>query len=133
MLRRFGLPSHVVEVVRNIYSLRRFRVKDGVARSELRSQDSGISQGCPLSPFLFVLLMTVIIQDSVESLSSEDKQKYKKGTLATLLYADDTLLVGETGPGLQRLLDAIAATGRSYRMELHWNKLQLLQNGASLL
>ena len=63
--------------------------------------------------------MTVIIQDAVDTLSSEDRQKYQSGNLATLLYADDTLLVGESGPILQRLLDAIATTGAAYGMELH--------------
>ena len=71
--------------------------------------------------------MTSIIQDSVETLSSEDRQKYQSGNLATLLYADDTLLVGESGPILQRLLDAIATTGTAYGIELHWETFQLLQ------
>ena len=92
-LHRFGLPDHVFEVVaKNISSVRQLRVEDGLARSDVRGQDSGISQGCPPSPSLFVLLLTVNSQDSVGSLSNEDMQKDRCGNLATLLYACDTSL-----------------------------------------
>ena len=52
-LKRFGLPAHVLEVIRGIYSGRRFQVKDGSDNSNQKKQRSGGSQGCPLSPFLF--------------------------------------------------------------------------------
>ena len=59
-LRRFGIPEEFVEMIRDIYSERKFTVRDAGIESEFHDQHNGISQGCPLSPFLFVIIMTTI-------------------------------------------------------------------------
>jgi hypothetical protein len=125
-LRRFGVPQTYLDIIANVYGDREFCVMDGTTRSAQRRQRSGISQGCPLSPFLFVMVMSVLVHDAVHSLSQEDQQMYEDGRLSTLLYADDTLLIGAGADSLQRLLMAMAATGAKYGMELHWDKFQLL-------
>ena len=63
-LRRFGLPSEYLCFIKNVYGNRQFYVKDMGETSKYYAQFHGISQGCPLSPFLFVMLMTVIMHDS---------------------------------------------------------------------
>jgi hypothetical protein len=126
-LRRFGLPAQLVNTIALIYADRRFRVMDGGQFSEEKKQAAGISQGCPLSPFLFVMLMTVLMHDAVRSLPAEDQRLHEIGSLASLLYADDTLLLGVSAPALQRLLDAVATVGAQYGLALHWGKFQLIQ------
>ena len=125
-LRRFGVPPKMLRMIEHIYSVRRFRVKDGDSLSSERLQRSGISQGCPLSPFLFVILMTVVMEDSIGHLSDHWQNKARDGSLQALLYADDTLLLGFEEAGVQRLLEAVALVGGRYGMELHWSKFQLL-------
>jgi hypothetical protein len=66
-------------------------------------------------------------EDAVGSLSHESQALYGTGSLDSLLYADDTLIVGLAEERVQELLDAVAATGQNYGMELHWSKFQLLQ------
>ena len=68
-LKRFGLPEHVLKIVAAIYSDRRFYVQDCGQQSSSRPQRSGISQGCPLSPFLFVMLMSVLMEDAERRIS----------------------------------------------------------------
>ena len=125
-LLRFGVPQHLVTLIANVYSHREFVVVDANSESARYGQHSGISQGCPLSPFLFVMVMSVIIQDSIHSLPEEDRESLKLNSLATVLYADDTLLVGSSQPALERLLAAVAETGGQYGLQLHWGKFQLL-------
>ena len=62
-LRRFGVPSKMLNLIEYFYLERRFKVARGRDGSTERKQRSGISQGCPLSPFLFIMLMTVVLQD----------------------------------------------------------------------
>ena len=71
--------------------------------------------------------MNVMMEDAVGSLSAESQALYGKGSLDSLLYADDTLIVGVAEERVQELLDAVAATGLKYGMKLHWSKFQLLQ------
>ena len=47
----------------------RFIVKDAGSTSHWQKQEFGISQGCPLSPFLFVILMTVLLGDAKQLLA----------------------------------------------------------------
>ena len=93
-LRRFGLPQEVIHMVSGLMKIRRFYVDDCGVRSSTRPQHSGISQGCTLSPLLFIIVMSVLLHDAVSSLSSEAKKAYDKGHLADLVYADDTLIIG---------------------------------------
>jgi len=126
-LRRFGVPEPFLQIIASIFGNRRFRVADGVQTSAEYKQGSGISQGCPLSPFLFVMIMSLVVTDAVAQLPDEDKTKFSTGDLSALLYADDTLLISSCEQSLQRLLNAVAVAGSTFGMELGWGQFQLLQ------
>ena len=110
-LRRSGLPEHALEVIRAIYTDRSFEVRDCGAASSRRPQAAGISQGCPLSPLLFVMTMTVIMEDATAKLPEADQQLIKTHRLASLLYADDTLLLGANPKSVERFLAAVQEAG----------------------
>jgi hypothetical protein len=126
-LRRFGVPEHMLKVIGAIYTDRRFQVNDCGQASKTREQHSGISQGCPLSPFLFVMIMTIIMSDARDQLTNADKELLEKGCLAELLYADDTLLLSVSSCSLERYLAAVAVSGARFGLELHPSKFQLMQ------
>ena len=126
-LRRFGLPEKITQVVASLMLERRFFVEDCGATSEPRSQKSGISQGCTLSPLLFIIMMSALMHDAVSLLSPSAAQAYSQGNLADLAYADDTLLIGASSEHVQEFLSAVAQAGQRYGLELHPDKLQLLQ------
>ena len=84
-LERYGIPARLLALIKNIYSNRKFCVADGGQKSRERPQNSGISQGCPLSPFLFVMVMTMVIHDAVGLLDEKSKMSFETGILTTLL------------------------------------------------
>ena len=133
-LRRFGLPEHTLAVIAAIYEGRTFRVASSDGTSNAHPQGAGIAQGCPLSPFLFCMVMTVLLEDAVRELSPSARDKYDRQLLMALLYADDTLLVGYDQDALQSFVDAVANVGARYGLELHCQKFQFLriQSGMSL-
>ena len=93
-LRRFGLSQHILDMISAIYIDRSFYVQDCGHQSQWRKQYSGISQGCSLSTFLFIMLMTVVMNDARATLTKEeDKGLIQKSALTELPYADDTLLM----------------------------------------
>ena len=125
-LRRFGLPASFSNMVASLMHGRHFSVKDFGTTSASRPQSSGISQGCTLSPLLFIIVMTVLMHDAVDLLGPDARSAFARGDLADLAFADDTLLMGVSSTHLGEYLDAVAAAGRRFGMELHYGKLQLI-------
>ena len=78
-------------------------------------------------PFLSIMLMSVMMQDAVSNLSPKSQALYGNGSLDSLLYSDDTPIVGVAKERVQELADAVVAIGLNYGTELHWSKFQLLQ------
>ena len=62
-LRRFGIPEKIVGMISAIYSERTFCIRDAGLISETKQQAMGIAQGCPLSPYLFIIMLSVIFAD----------------------------------------------------------------------
>ena len=129
-LRRFGLNEDMLQAVGEIYSNRAFIVVDGGKESTQRPQRSGISQGCPLSPFLFGMVMTVLIQDARSMLSDGAKHACTKGELEEVLFADDTLLISCSGSHLQEYMAAVEKCGADYGLQIHWGKVHLVPVGS---
>jgi hypothetical protein len=125
-LRRFGLPEGFIDMVQAIYTSRRFRVQDCGCSSEWCHQQFGICQGCPLSPFLFVIVMTVLMTDAKEAVRL-NLEPAEFNELSDLLYADDTLLLAIKGPAMEVYLAAVAQAGAEYGLSLHLGKTQLLR------
>ena len=71
--------------VKEIYTGRAFATRDGGRMSSQRVQHSGMSQGCPLSPFLFSMVMTVVMTDARDILSENAKQACEDGRLEDAL------------------------------------------------
>ena len=74
-------------------------VRDAGVDSEFHPQHFGIVQGCPLSSFLFTIVMTVLIGDARDHLTDELGVPLAPDLpVHEFLYADDTLIVETHGP-----------------------------------
>ena len=125
-LRRFGIPEPFVAMVEAIYTERSFQVRECGFLSEPHKQLSGICQGCPLSPFLFVIVMSVLMHNARALLSAEAAEAVREHSLFDVLYADDTIILGTSTKFVQELAAAVEAAGAEFGMTLHWGKTQAL-------
>jgi len=130
-LRRFGIPDIFVQMVVAIYTNRRFRVAECGVESESYEQRFGIYQGCPLSPFLFIIVMQDLLDRARACLSPEAQAGMEDHQLFEILFADDTLVVGVSAAHVQEYAAAIARIGAELGMSLHWGKTQLLSIGST--
>jgi len=124
-LHRFGLPVEMVNMVRAIYDSRYFVIHDHTGPSSERRQRAGIAQGCPLSPYLFIAVQSVLLHDVFSRLDLRDEPAFL--VTRDVLYADDTLLASQHQENLQHMLNAIVEEGMKYGLELNWDKTVQIQ------
>ena len=62
-LTRYRMPEQPINFIKNIYDNPQFYVHLQNTPSEYHSQTAGIRQGCPLSPYLFILVMSALWKD----------------------------------------------------------------------
>ena len=130
-LKRFGLPTEMLEMIASIYDVRHFVLRDPCGDSTQRVQKAGIAQGCPLSPYLFILVQTVLLHDVDKRLQEECRPVSEPEYIvcSDVLYADDTLLMSSGAAKLQRHLELVVDEGKRYGLELNWKKTMAMRIG----
>ena len=122
-LGRLGFNSQYTEVIADCYAKPQFYVKDEFGCSDFKVQSSGIRQGCPLSPFLFVLVMTCIDIDIQQSISAYVTNNRTPGVNFDMIYyADDTVLFSRNNRALNELLKLTEKISSGYGLGLNKNK-----------
>ena len=126
----FQIPEEILGIIRSLYAKPQFYVDIEGVKSKVATQETGIRQGCPLSPYLFTMVMDRIFE-IIPQIAQGHKNKMRiqkkrqEGVVksfAALLYADDTLLCDNTEKETQALLWAVEEVSGIFGLKLNKKK-----------
>ena len=130
-LHFYGVPEPLIQAVFSLYSDSSFQVRNGQALSHSHPQQRGVRQGCPLSPYLFIVvlshIMTLADQEYEEKYGSIPGVFSASSPLWDLEYADDTVIVTRTSETAQRFLDILLPIAFSKGLSINASKCEHLR------
>ena len=130
-LARLNIPEDMLDAIKALYRIPMFQVNHNSHTSNRFTQRTGIRQGCPLSPFLFILTMHVMFSDVKDSFQDTNRRKSFQGiNFQELLYADDTLIVAKNQKTANDYLHLIEAQSEYLHLKLNQSKCCFLAYNA---
>ena len=122
-LKRIGISEHFLLIIADLYKEPKFKVKYEDQISDIKNQKTGIRQGCTLSPYLFLILMTVLLHDVKTNVPKWALNNNIPGLLnPEVLFADDTTLVATNTKAIHRILHEIETQSSYYGLSLNHKK-----------
>ena len=122
-LRRMRVPQKYVNIIQSLYTNTQFNVEIEGHSSTWKTQETGIRQGCPLSPYLFLVVMTVLFADIYKKIGATLIKHRVPGTdYNEVLYADDTICVTTDTKTMNTYLEEIETEGAKYGLKLNRSK-----------
>lgn len=129
-LLRMGVSEPFTQVVMSLYDQPTFQVKEGHKLSTIMPQLSGVRQGCPLSPYLFIIYMNTLMHDLTEELQKQYTHipgvHASDDTLYDLEFADDIVLLARSRGVAQFLITRIQQIASEAGMQLNTSKTNLV-------
>ena len=129
-LERANIPAKIIAIIKAIYANPEFQVEiEGVA-SSWHKQETGIRQGCPLSPYLFIIFMTIMFDDVKQRMKGTATPHRTTGArFDEVLFADDTICFSKDTRVINKMLQAIEEIGWQSGMRLNKGKCEVILFG----
>ena len=122
-LRSIGVHGNLYNSIKALYQDTKCTVNVNGKHTELFDVESGVKQGCLLSPVLF----NVFINDLVDSVRLCNRGIQVLDTnIDMLMYADDIVVLADNENDLQLMLDNICSWAHKWRIEFNTSKTQVV-------
>ena len=125
ILKIIGVDWRDRRLISNLYMNQIVTVKIGEEFSEPGVIGRGVRQGCCLSPLLFSLYSEMMMIEALDDI--EEGIKIGGRLLQDVRFADDQAMVSSREAGLQRLLDRLVETAKTYDMKVNVKKTKVMK------
>ena len=123
VLVKIGLSEKIVNIIRSMYEDTKAIYRLGTLETDWVRSERGVRQGCTLSPTLFSLYT----EEMAARLRRMDVGvKFGDHKINVLLYADDVVIMSETGEELQALLNVVDGYGRDFGVKFSSEKSKVM-------
>ena len=128
-MERMGVNQKLIELTKSLYRETKFCVEIDGQTSDWLPQSTGIRQGCPLSPYLFLIVMTTMFYDVHQTMDRKlNRHRVPGADFDEVTYADDTICISKDIEAMNKFIDTIEKEGIKYGMKLNKKKCELLTN-----
>ena len=121
ILKKTGIPDHLICLLRNLYADHEATVITGYGTIDWFQIGKGVHQGCTLSPCLFNLHSEYIMQN-VRMGKAQAGIKIARRNINNLRDADDTTLTVESEEELKSLLIKVKEESEKAGLKLNIQK-----------
>lgn len=122
IMRTKGLNHGLLNVIHDINTQCRTKIRVGHTTTEDIHVNTGIRQGDSLSPFIF----NVIMDEIIENLPRTAGYKMGNTFFHAVCYADDAALIADSEDNLQRLLHSFNTKAKELNMLINTEKTKCL-------
>ncbi len=126
LLRFYGIPTKMVNLIRNSYDGMSCRVINGGQLTNSFQVQTGVRQGCLLSPFLFLLVIGWITKSSTSGRRNGIQWTLWK-QLDDLEFADDLALLSHSQQQMQGKINVVAFMSSQVGLNVHKDKTKILK------
>ena len=145
ILKNYKVPCQLIDIIKEMYTDTCCQVRTAEGSSEEFRVESGVRQGCVLSPLLFNCFMDKILRETLETTPGGWSIEYTttKGLFLTyrekiptktdiqnIQYVDDLTLVAESGEELQFMVDTLDRSCMRWGMTINGAKTKTVSVGA---
>lgn len=122
-LKQYNVTGPFLNIIKDMYNSLLCSVKIGNNLSESFSTKTGVKQGCILSPTLFSLYINDLIH-----LFDASCDQVQVGDIFTscLMYADDIVLLSNSGKGLQLILEKLHSFCHKWNLKVNVAKTKVI-------
>ncbi|VDP31522.1 unnamed protein product [Schistosoma margrebowiei] len=124
LLRHYGVPEKIVNIIRNSYDGLQCKVVHGGQLTDAFQVRTRVRQGCLLSPFLFLLVVDWIMKTSTSE-GNHGIQWTAQNHSDDLDFADKLALLSRTHEQMQMKTASVAAVSASVSLSIHKGKTKV--------
>ena len=123
-LMQEDVSPRMLKILKSMYKSVKACIKYNNKFSDFMKSDSGLKQGDPLSPILFMFFINDII--TCIDTHAEDTISVDDVVLFMLLYADDAVIFAQSAESLQNMLNDIQDYCNTWHLTINTNKTKIM-------